>query len=735
MTGSVSDVPVVGRLAAAVVPARVSSFDRLRALALLATLVLLASFGSVLAHIADVAGVSDTYLLLVAASLLGATLLARYLGEWTALALGVGLLAVGLVWYLLSLSYVPSVGPIVDSNLALVTGQSVNQIRQSGIWVLGVTPTPLFVTWYLALRRHYGVAALVGGGMLGYFVLTGDAGWPTTLLGVVGVAGMLGFGDFDRRGATSAGVEQVAFVLAVMVVVPLVVSVAPAGTASPISVGDTGGDGSTTLENSLLDDGAEITLDDSANLSPAVRFTVESPIERYWKATSYDRYTGNGWVRTGSSVPLDAANMQFPPGPRRTVRQTIEVESRLTTVPAAWRPVAVDGAGSDRVRASESGALLADRPLQSGDVYSVTSAVGTDLGPLLERAGSDYPDRIRERYTRLPESTSDRVRERTDTITGDADSPYETAVRVEQWLEDNRGYSLTVDRPEGDVAEAFLFEMEDGYCTYFATTMAVMLRSEGVPARVATGYAPGQQVAEDRWVVRGLDAHAWVEVYVPDLGWVAFDPTPADPRQEAEGEQIEAAREAGAQGVDTGESRDETPASPEDETGGPADEAETTPDQDLPLPAETGPNVSVPRAEPITTAPPTDSPWPDLPPREHLALGVVLLAGAVAGVRRTGLARWLARTATVVWQPRTDPDTDAERAFRRIGILLARRYRERRPGETVRQYLAAIDAPAEARRVAAIRERARYGDGIDEDTADEAVDLADSLRRGTGAER
>jgi hypothetical protein len=80
--------------------------------------------------------------------------------------------------------------------------------------------------------------------------------------------------------------------------------------------------------------------------------------------------------------------------------------------------------------------------------------------------------------------------------------------------------------------------MERGYCTYFATTMVAMLRSQGVPARFAVGYTPGEQVGEDRWLARGLDSHAWVEVYFSDVGWVRFDPTPAEPRREAERRQL-----------------------------------------------------------------------------------------------------------------------------------------------------------------------------------------------------
>lgn len=72
--------------------------------------------------------------------------------------------------------------------------------------------------------------------------------------------------------------------------------------------------------------------------------------------------------------------------------------------------------------------------------------------------------------------------------------------------------------------------MDAGYCTYYATTMVTMLRSQGVPARFVVGYTTGEQVGDDRYRVRGLNSHAWVQVYFPDVGWVRFDPTPAGPR-------------------------------------------------------------------------------------------------------------------------------------------------------------------------------------------------------------
>jgi len=692
-----------------------------RLLALLAALALIAAFGSTLYGLVDVAGNTTHFALAFGASLLGATALARFVRTRVAVAVALLLLALGLAWYVLSLSREPQFWPLLASNVELLTGQSLHRIRASGVWAVAVTPAPVLTTWYLALRRRYVAAAVVGGATLGYLVLTGDAVTVVTVLGTLGVAGLLGFGDLDRHAGTVAGAEHVAVVLAIMVVVPFAVTVVPGGTGAPLAFA---GGGSATLEENLLDDRREITVSGEVRLSPAVRFTVESEVGRYWKTNSYDRYTGDGWVRTGGSVPLSVADLRFPPGPRQTVRQTVEVESRLSSMPAAWRPIDVGDGVANQTMATDMGDLTLDEPLRPGDSYTVTSAVSADLNERLQTAGTDYPERIRTRFTQVPESTPDRVAERTAAITGDADGPYETAVAIEEWLEANREYSLSVDRPDGSIADAFLFDMEAGYCTYYATTMVVMLRSEGVPARLATGYTTGQQVDEDRYVVRGLDAHSWVEVYGEDHGWVTFDPTPAGPREDRENVRLTEARQNNVSDVDTAESEGRTPAPPPAASNG-TDPAIANPGINTSVNPESLEELEDLDPGSATTG---TSLLSRLPPRDHLALGFVVLVGAVAGIRRSGAGRRLHRSVAVRWQRRVDPATDVERAFERVSIVLARHHRPRRPGETVRSYLDDVDAPEPARRVATIRERVRYGGEVDAEMADEAVRLVDQVR-------
>jgi transglutaminase-like putative cysteine protease len=110
-----------------------------------------------------------------------------------------------------------------------------------------------------------------------------------------------------------------------------------------------------------------------------------------------------------------------------------------------------------------------------------------------------------------------------------AKSPYEYVLAINKYLQTGFTYSERPTPPAKGRAplEAFLFDTKEGYCQHFAGAMALLLRMGGVPARVATGFTPGGfSKRKDAWIVRDTDAHAWVEAWFDELGWVTFDPTP-----------------------------------------------------------------------------------------------------------------------------------------------------------------------------------------------------------------
>ncbi len=289
------------------------------------------------------------------------------------------------------------------------------------------------------------------------------------------------------------------------------------------------------------------------NQNGSVLFTAHAPRGMYWRQDAYTTYTGTGWERA-PSLERYSGQSSVSGGVTRAadvVRQRIELEARATALPAAWEPAGYEGPGAT-VYASETGGLQTEQPVPAGSEYTVESQQPVRDPATLADTPQDYPESIETTYTQLPSGTPDRVARLTDRITADTTTPYGKARAIEAWLESTKSYSLNVTRPQsGHTVDGFLFEMERGYCQYFASAMAVMLRSEGVPARYVVGFAPGEQTDAGTYVVRETEAHAWVEVYFADVGWVRFDPTPGDARRAADKRARETNRQTPTQQPET----------------------------------------------------------------------------------------------------------------------------------------------------------------------------------------
>ncbi|QSG08365.1 transglutaminase domain-containing protein [Halapricum desulfuricans] len=266
--------------------------------------------------------------------------------------------------------------------------------------------------------------------------------------------------------------------------------------------------------------------------SAETHFVVESTEAAYWRTGAYDTYTGSGWDRSGDTAPYDGS-IESGGLVDRTLSYRVELKRAAGALPTVWRPRSVETEAP--IEVTDGRAIASSRTVDPGTTYAATSARPPDDSTTLAAAGDDYPDAIEDRYTQLPDSTPDRLGRFTDQVTDGAGSPYETAARIERWLEGNKSYSLNVSDPGGDsVASDFVFDMDEGYCEYFATSMVTMLRTQDIPARYVVGYSTGQPSGENTYTVRGMNAHAWVEVYFPDVGWVQFDPTPGRERMQAE---------------------------------------------------------------------------------------------------------------------------------------------------------------------------------------------------------
>lgn len=663
-----------------------------------------------------------------------ALVLGRLLDGVRAFVLAVVLLAGGLGFYLLSVppTYwtVFTVDRLVSDLLALVTGYRVLQMTQAGAWAIGVVPGPLFLTWFFAWRGEYVRSASVASLVLGFFVLTGDADLVVTLLGVVGAAGAVAFGTLERHGGSRRHAEVLAATVAVMILASTAVSAVPGGNTTPLFP-DTG----PTVQGNLAHAGDRQAIHGSLRLSPKVRFVVEAERPAYWRVGTYDRFTGRGWLRTGTNDPV-GGGLEEPAGPRTELYQQVIAKQRLDVMPAAAKPVRVTGMQAE---VTEHGSIQPVTSLANNDSYGVVSSVSTATPTQLREAGQDYPTDLSDTYFELPEDTPDRVEALTDNITAGTDTVYGAASAIESWLELNKQYSLSVQRPSGNIADAFLFEMNEGYCVYYATTMVAMLRSQGIPARYAVGYTSGQRVAEDSWVVRGVDSHAWVEVYFPGYGWIQFDPTPGLARESAEQDRVREARADNVQGIDTrgSELGEWTPTTSRPAPNGTNTTTTTTNGSGngttnnstptLPGPAPGQDIVNDPADVRTTTA--TGGGWvPGSPaPPRTMALWGVLAVGLVAGARRTGVADRTYRSVWLRYQPSRDPHTDVEGAFDRVMYLLEQRHRQRRPGETVREYLSDIPASEAALQVARLREQAVHAGRVSAADAADARELAGTV--------
>jgi hypothetical protein len=170
--------------------------------------------------------------------------------------------------------------------------------------------------------------------------------------------------------------------------------------------------------------------------------------------------------------------------------------------------------------------------LRQGDQYQVTSRVSVADATSLRAASTDYPQWVRERYLQLPETVTPETLALAEDLTAGQTNPYDKAIVVRNYLRRNIAYNDQIQAaPDGvDPVHYTLFDLKEGYCTYYASAMAVMLRSQGIPTRVVSGYALGEyDEASLSYRVRAVNAHTWVEVFFPDYGWIHFEPTQSIP--------------------------------------------------------------------------------------------------------------------------------------------------------------------------------------------------------------
>ncbi len=279
-------------------------------------------------------------------------------------------------------------------------------------------------------------------------------------------------------------------------------------------------------------------------LSDAVVMYVQSPSRSYWRSHSYDTYTGERWVQSDQTLtpiprrrrvyfavspPLGSA--QAAPGESSgepIVQSFTLVRDQPNLIFAAYRPAEIF-IMAESVSLDRGDGLRLPDMLKAGMTYSVVS-YRPDFDPdRLRQATGGYPAHITARYLQLPDHISGRVRNLARRLTDPYDNTYDKVLALTQHLQTGYAYNLYPPPlpPGAEVVDTFLFEDREGICEQYATALAVMARSLGIPARLTAGYAPGDySPLTGYYEVRLNQAHAWVEVYFPNYGWVPFDPTP-----------------------------------------------------------------------------------------------------------------------------------------------------------------------------------------------------------------
>lgn len=185
--------------------------------------------------------------------------------------------------------------------------------------------------------------------------------------------------------------------------------------------------------------------------------------------------------------------------------------------------------GTYRALAVDAGGAVYDLDGQRAITrYEADSDITTPQASQLRAVAQNALAQFAQPYLQLP-ALDPRIPRLAAQIVGSAANNYDKAAALERYLRTHYGYTLQLPQSvEQDPLANFLFERKRGHCEYFASSMAVMLRTLGIPSRVVNGFRSAEfNDVTGNYVVRAKDAHAWVEVYFPGYGWQTFDPTPA----------------------------------------------------------------------------------------------------------------------------------------------------------------------------------------------------------------
>jgi len=352
----------------------------------------------------------------------------------------------------------------------------------------------------------------------------------------------------DQSGPTvtslvSAG-RRVGFgAVGLAVVIPLLVPTLPRtflGDGPLTADGGTGGsggsDGSVEVDNPMLD--LRRNLEGQSD-SVLVRVTTAEPDPGYLRLAALDEFTGDSWLpseRTeDSTLPIDQVPLTPGLGPevrRDLVRYDVQVTSDLDSpwLPTVYPVTAVSASGDWRISSVHLD-VTADGDFESiqGISYDFTAGDVQPTREQLEAAGA--PSSSAEPFLALPDDVPDVILEAAADVTADETTAIDKALALQEWFRVGGDFEYSLEPRDGDgmeTIEAFVTDERVGYCEQFAAAMALMARTQGIPARVAVGFLRPDRVGEDQYEYSGVDMHSWPELYFEGVGWLRFEPTPGD---------------------------------------------------------------------------------------------------------------------------------------------------------------------------------------------------------------
>jgi hypothetical protein len=256
-----------------------------------------------------------------------------------------------------------------------------------------------------------------------------------------------------------------------------------------------------------------------------------------WRGIALDLFDGHTWVKADRKrSPLYATGQghySIHPvvEPRHTAQYEFILEPLATSTLFGPHQVRSVSGRLQAIEYDSDDSIYLRFPTARRVQYQVTSEI-PDRSPRPE-VDEAIPGDISARYLQLPSEMDTRIAQLAATITAKGNSTFEKASLVESYLKRYYSYTLNLTwKPGPQPLSTFLFEAKTGHCEYFASSMAILLRSAGIPTRLVNGFLTGEYnpVSGD-YIIRESDAHSWVEVYIPGRGWMEFDPTPADAKQ------------------------------------------------------------------------------------------------------------------------------------------------------------------------------------------------------------